>query len=301
MIRDDFAVIINSHGRPDCKSYHTMRDAGYTGKIIITVDTDDDCLEEYLKNEDTIVHLFEKRNDDPTFDLGDNFEKPMGVVVFARNEAWRCAEKYGLKYFFVMDDDLKDIVYAEVEGEKLKRRKIHCMDRVFELLCDYLEEHEQIPAIGFGIANCIGGAERFLQDIGEFCLIGNGYLCSTDRKFPFNGRVCEDWVTTLDQATIGKPLYRIDFIMTMYSIWRDGEDFWDGGMSETYKDTDIYSTRMYCVMRHPSCTKIKQMWRQYGVHEEGSTKKVLRHRMGYEVQGSPRYAFPKLVSSRLQK
>ena len=75
-MRDDFAVFILSHGRPDrVFTLNTLLKYNYTGKWYIFIDDEDDTAGQYYKNfgEDHIIQ-FSKKAMVGTFDLFDNFE-----------------------------------------------------------------------------------------------------------------------------------------------------------------------------------------------------------------------------------
>ena len=49
-MRDDFCAFILTHGRPDnVKTLKTLEKAGYTGKVYIVIDDEDDNEQEYRK------------------------------------------------------------------------------------------------------------------------------------------------------------------------------------------------------------------------------------------------------------
>ena len=51
MIRDDFGLLILSHGRADnVKTIQSMKDCGYTGKWWIIIDNEDKQAEKYYQN-----------------------------------------------------------------------------------------------------------------------------------------------------------------------------------------------------------------------------------------------------------
>ena len=90
-MRNDFGVIIISHGRPQCETVKTLRESGYTGEIFIVVDDEDKTLNQYLEiygREN--VHIFHKYE---WFDVGDNMDNPRTVGVFARNECLKVARE----------------------------------------------------------------------------------------------------------------------------------------------------------------------------------------------------------------
>lgn len=283
-MRTDFAVIVNSHGRPDFSAAEALRRAGYTGQLFITVDDEDDKILEYVARfGGQNIRIFHKECVGD-YDVEDNFSEPMGVVMFARNEAWKMAFAKGLKYFFVMDDDLKSISYRAVKGGKLKSYQAHGIDSCFEAICDFMESDSRIFGIGFGFANdYIGGAERFEDEFGKKRLIMNGYFCKTERKYSFDGRVCEDSITSLNQARAGKIFLNITSVMMQYNIWMPNKKQGKGGMQDTYKKMSSYAMRCYALMSNPSCVKIKQV------------------ENGFDTMIQKQYAYPKILSSRCKK
>lgn len=284
MMNNSFAVIVNSHGRSDFPAYNTLRKSGYTGKIFITIDDEDDSVNEYIsKYGKETVHLFHKDNDGE-YDVGDNFDSPMGVVVFARNEAWKCAKEHGVEFFFVMDDDLQSVNFRYTQEDSLKSKKAYDLDECFDALCDFMHDNDRVYCMGFGLSNdYIGGFQRFEENFGKKRLIMNGYLCCTQRHFPFNGRICEDSIVSIDQAVKGNLFLNCTQIMTVYDIWMPNKEHGNGGMQDTYKKMSSYAMRNYALMRHPSCVKIKSV--------DG----------GFDTGIEQRHAYPCVVSGRYRK
>lgn len=283
-MRDDFAVIVNSHKRPDFTAYDVLRRCNYSGKIYVIVDDEDDTVESYERRHGKrFVDVFHKENEGK-FDTCDNFSEPMGVVMFSRNEAWELAKRENIKYFFVMDDDLKSINFRYVVDDKLKSKVARHLDSCFEAMCEFMETDDRIYAMGFGLGNdYIGGVDRYITEFGKKRLIMNGYLCCTERYFPFNGRICEDSVTSLNQAEKGKLFINLTSIMTVYDIWMPNKKQGNGGMQNTYKKMSSYAMRGYALMTHPSCVKIKQV------------------ENGFDTMIQKQFAYPQIVSDRWKK
>ena len=96
MVRDDFAILIISHGRPDkMKVLHALKKVNYTGKYYIVIDNEDETAGEYYRLYKDKVIMFNKSALDGTFDIMDNFEG-RSVPVFARNVLYDIAKKLGL-------------------------------------------------------------------------------------------------------------------------------------------------------------------------------------------------------------
>ena len=65
----EFAVFIMVHGRPDKMwTYHTLRKAGYTGKIYLVADDLDKTVDQYKEKYGDELIVFDK-NEAPCFQL----------------------------------------------------------------------------------------------------------------------------------------------------------------------------------------------------------------------------------------
>ena len=96
-MREDFAVFILSHGRPDkVFTIKTLKRIGYTGKWYLVLDDEDSTRQEYINTfgEDHIL-LFNKDIVERTFDTMDNLDNKK-VVVYARNVCFDFAKKLNL-------------------------------------------------------------------------------------------------------------------------------------------------------------------------------------------------------------
>ena len=78
-MRNDFACIVISHGRPECNIVKVLRECGYTGKIYIVVDDEDKTLPDYVDRYGNYVHVFRKEED---FDTGDLAALKSSVLRF---------------------------------------------------------------------------------------------------------------------------------------------------------------------------------------------------------------------------
>jgi len=284
-MNDDFVVVINSHGRPDCSSYRVLRDAGYTGRIVFTIDTEDNSYGEYVnKYGAENVFLFEKSNQTKDFDLGDNFDGPMGVVVFARNESYSVAEKCGAEIFCAMDDDLAAFSYRYVKDGQLKNSKVKNADKVFSAYAEFLKT-TSIDCLGFSNGSqCMNGAEAFMEKYGTYRGIFNAYILSTKKRFPIDARICEDCAAVVEQSSRGKIFLVHPAVMAQFDIWHPGAKKGDGGMQDTYRGTISYIQRYYPIMRRPGCCKLR-----------------FANGCGFEVSISDRRCYPLILSESIKK
>lgn len=105
-MRDDFAVFILTHGRPDnVITYNTLKNMGYKGKMYLIIDNEDGKAEQYYDKfgKDNVI-MFDKLKISKEFDTVDNCEERR-TVVYARNACFNIAKELGIEYFLELDDD----------------------------------------------------------------------------------------------------------------------------------------------------------------------------------------------------
>ncbi len=231
-MRDDFAVFILTHGRPDnIQTLKTLIKGNYTGKYYLLVDDEDSTLDEYIAKYGDKVCVFHKENN---FDLGDNLTEYKAVPVYARNEAFRIARELGLKYFLELDDDYKRFGIKYEGDKKLKTIDVKDFDTLFEATVSFLEE-TKITCLAYAVeGDYIGGLEgRFKQ--GMYQNARNTFFCSVDREFEFLGRINEDVTTPAYHNMLGRLFFTIlDVFITMTPHEKN-----KGGSSEQYKETNL--------------------------------------------------------------
>lgn len=254
-MRNDFAVIIISHGRPQCETVTTLRDSGYTGEIYIVIDDEDKTGEEYLKLYGTEhVHIFHKHE---WFDVGDNMDAPRTVGVFARNECLKVARSKNLKYYLEMDDDLKALSFRYENNNHLKGKKVKNFDCVVEAICGYFDKSD-VDCLGFGNAvDYIGGLPTFNE--GKISRMPmNSYFLRTKNDFLWLGRNSDDRITVLNQQQKGQYWFRFIPIHAVYDVWSPKKGSKEsGGSISIYNELGSYVLRFYGVIFHPSCVKMK--------------------------------------------
>ena len=138
-MRDDFAAFILTHGRPHkVITYETLKRAGYTGKIYIVIDNEDEWAEQYREVYGDKVLMFDKADIAARFDEGDNFNDRR-AIFYARNACFELAVQVGVKHFIQLDDDYKNFRYR-IDGDG-QYTTVYCrsIDRLFSLMVDYLD------------------------------------------------------------------------------------------------------------------------------------------------------------------
>ena len=101
-----FCVFIFCWGRPTFnKTYKTLRDGGYTGKIILLVDNLDTTKEEYISNFGyENVYVFSKYFASFESDPMNNFGG-LESTLYVENSMFKIAKDLGYDYFCSMCDD----------------------------------------------------------------------------------------------------------------------------------------------------------------------------------------------------
>ena len=281
-MRNDFAVFILTHGRPDnVKTYETLKRLGYTGKIYIVIDNEDKTADEYYERYGEQVLMFDKLAVSKTFDTADNFQERR-TVVYARNACFQLAEYLGVKYFLELDDDYTSFQWRYVEGRKLKITECKQLDRLFSLMIDFLEESGALTvAFGQG-GDFIGGkdAGNFKKSLLRKAM--NTFFCSVDRPFKFVGRINEDVNTYTSLGGRGELLFTVTKAMITQIQTQSNK----GGMTDVYLASGTYLKSFYSVMYCPSCVKVSIM---------GDKHKRIHHRVIWNN------CVPKIVSEEWKK
>lgn len=256
MIRDDFAAIILSHGRPDrVITYESLRRSGYTGRIVIIVDDLDETRQQYIDKYGDEVFIFDKKAIGKTFDRGDNFENYRSTN-YARNASFDIARTLGIKYFIQLDDDYKHFQFRFNDDLDYRPRVCKDLDAVFSALVKfYIDSGVQSIAISQG-GDYIGGEgnpNALRIRLKRKCM--NSFLCSVDRRFTFIGRLNEDVNTYTRPASTGL----LFFTTNQFSLEQIQTQANAGGMTEAYLEGGTYVKSFYSVMFQPSSVKVKAL------------------------------------------
>lgn len=249
-MRDDFAVLIITHGRPDNQlTLKCLQELGYSGKLFLVVDDEDKTKDEYIEKygADT-VKVFHK---DAWFDIGDNFYHMKNSSVFARNECFNIARDLGLKYFLEMDDDFTRISIRYDDSGILKEYRPKDIGEIFDYFLEYLEI-EQITCLGFVTEGSMIGGINGEWKKGIIRKVRNTFFCKVDKPFEFKGRF-EDISTPAWYNSIGE----IFMSVTSAMITTLDKEKNHGGMAEMKNQNITYFERFYGVMWMPSAIKIR--------------------------------------------
>ena len=260
-MREDFCAFILTHGRSDrVHTYRTLQTHGYTGKVFIVIDDEDETGEEYKRIYGDDVLVFSKDEVGRYTDLFDN-SPDRRSITWARNACWDLARQQGYRYFVQLDDDYTAWTYRRMgAGHSLSSSDapeyhswmIRSLDAVFDALVRVIET-TSVTTIAFSQGgDHIGGGprkERFKRKA------MNSFVCSVDKLIRFRGRLNQDVTTYVSLGRIG-PLFFTDMELQLIQPRTQGTT---GGLTGYYRDTGTYAKSFYTVMAAPSCTTIRRM------------------------------------------
>jgi hypothetical protein len=247
-MRDDFCVFILSHARADrVFTYKTLEKCGYTGKVYIVIDDEDDSADEYRKRYGDRVLQFCKRDVAKTTDDGDNFGHRRSVI-YARNVCWDLAKQVGCKYFIQLDDDYTYVGVRFGKNRIVTQREVHSADQLFDSVIQFVERTGFATVALAQGGDYIGGPSQIRLKRKAM----NSFVCSTDRPISFIGRINEDVTTYVTEGRRGK---LFGTTTSAYVIQQQTQAN-AGGWTEYYLEVGTYVKSFYSVMYAPSCVQI---------------------------------------------
>lgn len=281
-MENNFCVFILTYGRPNkILTLDTLKKQKYNGDYFFVCSIDDEKLPEYKSLYGDKVITFDKLDYIKDYDLFDRFNK-IGVIIFARNACFDIAEKLGYKYFIQLDDDYTDFRYKfDGNFNYIDRKQIVDINRTFDSMLNF---YKKIPALSIAFAqggDFIGGkyAKRLVNTKRKSM---NSFICSTDRKFKFIGRINEDVNTYCNLGNMGGLFLQINQVALSQLVTQSNK----GGMTELYLDSGTYIKSFYTIICSPSSCKIALM---------GNKNKRLHHRITWNN------TCPKIINERHKK
>lgn len=284
MVREDFAILILSHGRPkQLKCITALQKVGYTGNYYIIIDNEDSSADEYYSLYGDKVIMFDKRALDGTFDIMDNFDG-RSVPVFARNKVYDLAKNLGLSYFLELEDDTLGFVSRYVEDNKLKSRNIYNFDAIVNAVVEWLETTNIDVCAFFQAGDLLGGWDRKLWKGKIIRKAMQTFFFKVDNPIYFTGRFNDDVNMYIQEGKLGKIILSIRDVVL---ITAETQQF-SGGITDLYERYGTYVKSFYSVMLRPDCVKIHGMCGFNGNNR-------IHHRINWET------AVPKIISSDFKK
>lgn len=269
---NNFAVFILTHGRANnVKTIKTLRTRGYTGKIYLIIDNEDDQAEQYYKKYGREnVFMFDKEEVGKTFDHADNFNIK-NTITYARNACFDIAKKIGIEYFVQLDDDYTRFEFRITK--KLNYTTVNCtyLDQVFESI---LKFYKSIPALTIAIAQggdfVTGAGSQFARVNKLYRKAMNSFFCSTNRPFKFVGTMNEDVNTYVRYGSLGNLFFTIPIVNLCQQSTQTGE----GGITEMYLKYGTYVKAFYTIIFNPSTVKISMM---------GTSRRRIHHKINWKT------------------
>lgn len=259
MKSDEYIVFILSHGRADnVKTYKTLRKAGYTGRVCIVIDDEDEQGERYKENFGVEnVAVFSKAKVAETFD--EVIRGDRRSVVYARNACFEIAERLGYEYFIELDDDYMAFYFLFDEELNAAHPRVlirHGLDAVFGAIFDF---NKSVPAASVAMGqggDLIGGEQgRYAKKVALYRKAMNSFFCSTRRPFRFVGRINEDVNAYTMEAHRG-----LLFISTMQAyLIPTMSQHNKGGMTDVYLASGTYVESFFSVICCPSAVSVRMM------------------------------------------
>lgn len=285
MKNKDFVAFILTHGRPNnVITIESLKKCGYTGRVIIVIDNEDETSEEYYKKfgKDNVV-MFDKLEMSKTFDEADNF-KDRKSIVYARNACFNIAKDLGIKYFIQLDDDYTTFRFASNEKEEYitSNTAINNLDNIFDSLLKFYKS-TSIKSIAMAQGgDFIGGIKSrvWKEKLPRKCM--NSFICSTDRPFQFMGRLNEDVNNYTKNASLGQLFFTTALVRLEQKQTQSSE----GGMTDIYLNNGTYIKSFYSVIFSPSSVTIALM---------GEINNRLHHRVNWNA------TTPKILDEKYKK
>ena len=244
MKHEKFAVFILTHGRADrVITYETLRKHGYTGKIFLIIDNEDEQQETYKKLYGDEVVVFDKLNASKKVDTADNL-KSRNVVIFARNSCFEIAKELGLEYFLELDDDYTAFAYRKEKDGKLLQIPCKRLDDLFDAMLEFLEKSGAKTVALAQAGDFVGGKGSNLWKKALLRKAMNSFFCKVDRPFEFYGRINED---TTAYTLLGS---RGDLFFTIRDVMLNqlGTQQNAGGLTTAYLELGTYVKSFYSII-----------------------------------------------------
>lgn len=282
--RDDFVAFILTHGRADnLITYKTARKCGYTGRIVLVLDDEDEQLQKYfaIYGKEN-CYVFNKQKYIETSDSivkGDH-----RCILYARNACFDIAKELGYTYFIELDDDYTEFSFSFSETGQVRQRGIKDLNFVWRRMLEYFISCPQFYCISMAQrGDFVGGSGNDnLAQIGTKRKAMNTLICSTDRRFEFKGRYNDDVNTYTRLSQQGY----VFLMLAQVAINQKESQTLDGGMTDVYKDEGTYPKSFSSVVVCPSAVKLAMM---------GNKNKRLHHNVSW------RYVVPMIINEKYKK
>lgn len=280
-----FVALILTHGRADnMLTYNTLRRCGYTGRIVLVLDNEDETLDRYYE-------LYGKENC-YVFDKAKYIacsDKIVGgsnkCILFARNACFDIAKELGYRYFIELDDDYSEFQYKFDSKGNFHYSLVKNLDRIFQIFLEYYINTPAISCLAMAQGgDFIGGANNKAVQKNEKSKrkAMNTLICSIDRRFEFKGRVNDDVNTYVRLSRQGKLFLTVLLVAIIQRMTQKGR----GGMTEAYREEGTWIKSFSSIVVAPSCVRIAMI---------GTKERRIHHKVLWEK------AAPKILNPKYKK
>ncbi len=269
-MRNDFAVFILTHGRPDRQlTLRTLDRSGYTGPVYLIIDNEDSTAPEYFDKYGDKVIQFDKKDaaERLTIDDGDNFCNRR-TTSHVRNAIPEIAKRLGYSWAIQLDDDYTAFEYRHTRtgyDTVIVRRTA---DEMLSCLIDYCES-SKVKSIAMSQGgDHIGGGlstdNRFGPATKRKAM--NSFVINVNNPPHFVGRLNED-VNVYTQGSRRGDIYLTIMQAKLVQVTTQSSS---GGMTDAYLAEGTYTKSFYSVLYCPSAVKVGVMG------DTNATKPVFR-------------------------
>ena len=274
-----FAIFILTHGRPHNQlTLETLRRLGYTGKIYLVVDDQDETFSEYMETYKDVA-WFNKDVFIGRTETGLSSPEP-NFAVFARNAIENIALCNGYDAFMMLDDDITNIRVRVPDNGVLKSYSPKgCLDEIIDLCVEYVIT-KKVACMGLGFCNLyIGGVDNFEKENPRQRLCAEAFIRNTDYEVKWRLNMVEDLITSVDGAIKNQVWFQ--FLPLQVDI-RMSEGVVDGGNSDVYRKLGKFKVNFMPIIAYPSSN-------------------IMRYGKDWAVTTTPESCVPKIISSSYRK
>lgn len=283
-MRDDFAIFIMVHGRPDKMwTLPTLRKHGYTGKVYLVADDLDETRHEYKKKYGDDLIIFDKKKAAALYDSGDN-SGDLRSTMYSANTIPRLAKERGIKYFMIMCDDYYEFYHMLDKNGEFNNPYVYAMrmDSIIDSMIEFYDSTNILTLAMVQRGDFIGGAANGNAKPKLIRKAMNTFLCSVDRPIKFMGRLNEDVTTYAHLGNRGE----LFLSFTDVAVNQKDTQSIKSGLTEAYIDSGTYVKSFFSVMYNPSCVKVSMIG-------------TLHQRIHHAVQW--KNAVPKIIEEKYKK
>lgn len=287
---DDTCIFILSYKRPDrVKTVKSLQKCeNFNIPYYIIISDDDPYKSEYERKYAENLLIFNKKEFHKKYDIDMCInDRKLNSATLSRNACYIFAKKLGYTYYIELDDDYSLFSMRLIEDHILSQKKITDFDGMINILINLLEDTKSYAIAITQNGDYIGGIESKPCKRKVLKKAMNFIVCTTKRKYSFNGYLNEDVNGSISAWITGKQNYTV----IPFSLNQEDTQQTKGGLTDAYQQ-GTYIKSMFSIIQFPSCVKLRLM--------QGGTKKTVKHyRIHHQI--IHKYAYPLILSENYKK